>query len=411
LAEGLLHRRGSEVDPAAPDLPPAGPANVASTHYDLAINGRFLSQPTTGVQRVARELVREIDHLVHAGEFPLRLRLFCQKGAPVDSLGLRATSICEVEGPGGHFWEQVSLPRAIDATRLLCLGNTAPLSLLLRQRPVVLMIHDLSYRIYPEAYRPTYRLLHGLMMPTLLTRAETVFTVSQPERHMLEALVPACRGQVRVAQNGGWRDAEGATGAEPHAQGEDERFALYVGSLSRRKNIEGVLALAVRLWREDRVRTVVVGSTGATISPTAFVIPDDVREGISFLGQVEDVERLAELYRTAACLIFPSFYEASPLPPIEAMHFGCPVVVSDIPAHRERCGDAAEYCNPADVANMLAAVRRVLNDPAHAADLRERGYARQRQFSWRTQARTILQTIVHNAQATAPTAQVSNPPD
>ena len=403
MAEGLLYLQGLR-ESTNPTEPPSAGATQSCTDDDieLAINGRFLSQPTTGVQRVARELVREIDHLVHAGQFPLRLRLYCQKGAPVEALGLRATTICEISGPGGHFWEQVSLPAAIGDARLLCLGNTAPLWLLFRRRPVVLMIHDLSYRIYPEAYRPAYRLLHGLMMPTLLTRAETIFTVSKPERHMLEALVPACRGQVRVAQNGGWRDAEDMRAAGSQADVGEGRYMLYVGSLSRRKNIEGVLALAVRLWREDRVRSVVVGSTGSTISPTSFVVPDDAREGINFLGQIEDVDRLADLYRNAACLIFPSFYEASPLPPIEAMHFGCPVVVSDIPAHRERCGDAAEYCNPADGASMLAAVRRVLDDPAHAAELRARGDVRQRQFSWRAQARTILQAIVETTRASSP---------
>lgn len=358
---------------------------------DLAINGRFLSQPTTGVQRVACELVREIDKLVAAEMYPFAPRLFCQRGAPADSLGLKATRIEELGGPGGHFWEQVTLPLAIGGAHLLCLGNTAPLTLLWRKRPVTLMIHDLSYRIYPQAYRRSYRLLHGLMTRTLLTRAATIFTVSKPERLMLESLVPDCRGHVHVAQNGGWRDLDDS--ARVTSAPVAGRYVLYVGSLSRRKNIEGILRLAVRLWREEGVRTVLAGSAGTMLRPVTLNIPEDAQAAIVFTGQIEDLDVLASLYRHADCLIFPSFYEASPLPPLEAMHFGCPVVVSDIASLRERCGEAAEYCDPANVDDMLAAVRRAIGSPGRAAELRALGYDRQKAYSWRQQARTILATI------------------
>lgn len=391
--------------------PPVGSAargrRAASTDgiIELAINGRFLTQPTTGVQRVAGELVREIDRLVAHGEFGFRLRLLCQRGAAADALGLRATRIEEVAGPGGHFWEQLLLPRAVGDARLLCLGNTAPMSLLWRRRPVTVMIHDLSYRIYPGAYRRSYRILHGLMMPMLLDRASPVITVAKTERHMLEALDPACQGHVVVAQNGGWREAgedraDGGGGGGGGAR-TGERYALYVGSLSRRKNIEGVLELAVRLWREEGLRFVIVGSAGTTLMPVALDVPEDARDAVRFVGQIEDVRSLADLYRHASCLVFPSFYEASPLPPLEAMHFGCPVVASDIPSLRERCGEAAEYCNAADVDDMVAAVRRVINDAERAGELVRRGYARQRRFSWREQARIVLDAITREERQVA----------
>ena len=107
-----------------------------------------------------------------------------------------------------------------------------------------------------------------------------------------------------------------------------------------------MLAVGIAMARERGIPLVLVGSSGAFLSPLPVSIPDDVKHLIRLEGQVEDLGRLGDLYRNARCLLFPSFYEASPLPPLEAMHFACPVVASDIPSMRERCGDAAAYCDP-----------------------------------------------------------------
>lgn len=365
---------------------------MAGDTQELAINGRFLTQPTTGVQRVARELTREIDHLVASGRRDLRLRLLCEPGARPDDLDLRVTKVEVVPGGHGHWWEQVALPRAVRDARLLCFGNTAPIVSLLGPRPVGVIIHDLSYRLYPEAYSRRYRIGHSLMLPLLLRRADPVITVSETERQALLGVAADARDRIVVAQNGGWREDD----APPPAlavKTPPGGYLLYVGSFSRRKNFDAVLRTAIQLAREDGLHSVIVGSCGPILTPTQTEVPPDVRDRVSFVGQVEDLAQLALLYASARCLLLPSFYEASPLPPIEAMRFGCPVVASDIPAMRERCADAVEYCDPAQFASIAAAVRRVTRDPDHAARLVARGYRQVERFSWRRQAQIVLDAL------------------
>ncbi|WP_421848366.1 glycosyltransferase family 4 protein [Novosphingobium sp.] len=372
-----------------------------SSHSEIVINGRFLMQPVTGVQRVARELTRALDRLVAEEALPVSLRLVCEPEAQLDDLALRATAVERAASRwsglvgkhlGGHAWEQLVLPGRIRGGHLLCLGNTAPFASLHARQGVTVMIHDLSYRQFPGAYRLHYRLGHRFMLPSLLRRAKTILTVSEREKAMLAALRPEARGRIHVAQNGGWS----ASVAEPRgtqAGGEAPApgYMLFVGSLSRRKNIHGVLAVAVRLAREDGVRTLIVGGGSDILSPIAGEIPADVAHLVRFTGPVTELDALGRLYRDAGCLLFPSFYEASPLPPIEAMHFGCPVVVSAIPAMTERCGSAAVYCDPHDVEDMVGAVRRVLADPAPLA-AKSRLHAAH--WTWRDQAALVLESVL-----------------
>lgn len=359
----------------------------------ILINGRFLMQPVTGVQRVARELVSEMDRMVGAGETAHRIALACEPDADASTLGLRHIDVERRGGASGHLWEQLVLPRMVGGRRLLCLGNTAPLASALAGQRVAVMIHDVSYLSLPQAYSLRYRWAHRALLPVLLRRADPIFTVSVTERERLKRLNGPAGKRIVAIQNGGWSHDRVERGAPGTHDGERERMVLYVGSLSRRKNVERVIAVAQRLAREDGVRTVLVGASNEILAPIRASVAPNVAHMLEFVGQVPCLEALAGYYRRASCLLFPSLYEASPLPPVEAMSLGCPVVASAIPSMTERCGTAALYCDPLDSEDILAAVRRVLGDPALAQSLRAQGFARAEGFSWREQARRILQVM------------------
>jgi glycosyltransferase involved in cell wall biosynthesis len=105
---------------------------------------------------------------------------------------------------------------------------------------------------------------------------------------------------------------------------------------------------------------------------------------------------LRALYESAACFVFPSFYEGFGLPPLEAMHCGCPVVVSDRASLPEVCGSAAVYCDPDDPADIAKQLRLVLTSPTLRSELRAAGIERARQFSWRKSAAQLNELLVLN---------------
>jgi glycosyltransferase involved in cell wall biosynthesis len=109
-------------------------------------------------------------------------------------------------------------------------------------------------------------------------------------------------------------------------------------------------------------------------------------------GYVTDPE-LRALYENAACFVYPSLYEGFGLPPLEAMSCGCPTLVARAASLPEVCGDAALYCDPRDPASIAQQIRCLVDDTSRRADLRARGLARAREFSWDRSAGTLLKLV------------------
>jgi glycosyltransferase involved in cell wall biosynthesis len=93
-------------------------------------------------------------------------------------------------------------------------------------------------------------------------------------------------------------------------------------------------------------------------------------------------QTLAALYRLADVFVFPSLYEGFGLPPLEAMASGTPVITSNVSSLPEGVGDAALRFDPYEPRAIAAAMQRVLTDAPLRAELRAKGLARAREFSW-----------------------------
>ncbi|WP_232318277.1 glycosyltransferase family 4 protein [Sphingomonas sp. TDK1] len=338
-------------------------------------------------------MTKAIDDIIGTRTIPATFQLMCEHNADLSSLQLRNIAVEPVGHTTGYVWEQVTLPRAAGNANLLCLGNTAPLWPLARNRSVSVMIHDLSYRLYPEAYSLPYRAAHAVMLPLILKRARHIIAVSETEKASISALEDDLHNRITVAQNGGCIDRGGHAMANIKARF-GNGYVLYVGSLSLRKNISGLKQVAVRLARERGQSFLFVGSNSRFFAETDLNIPEDVAHLVKFVGHIEDLDQISEIYQNARCLVFPSFYEASPLPPLEAMSCGCPVVGSDIPSMRERCGEAIGYCNPHDLNDIYRMVSAVLDDPDLTAKLVAKGYEQSQRFSWQRQAEHILAALL-----------------
>jgi glycosyltransferase involved in cell wall biosynthesis len=357
---------------------------------EIVINGRFLTQNITGVQRYARELVQALDAIL-----PTKPGLKITVVSPrLSEAPPSWRNIVHLEAGRlhGHAWEQLELPYFSRGRLLFCPGNTAPAISLLGSQRVVVTVHDLSFRHFPSAYSHAFRLWYNFLIPLALRRADAVITVSEAERVAVLEHYPDAAATLHAIHNGCLPSGVQFE-RQPSDDGDaDRKYILYVGSLSRHKNFNGVFEAARRLVRKRDFHFVFVGGFEGGIVAPDLKITRDASPNITFAGRVDDAT-LFRYYRGAACFLFPSFYEASGLPPLEAMAFGCPTVVSNIPALKERCGDAAIYCDPYDVESITAAVERVMNDGDLRARLQTLGYQRAASLTWEDCAARTLDLL------------------
>jgi glycosyltransferase involved in cell wall biosynthesis len=259
------------------------------------------------------------------------------------------------------LWYPAGLPRAA-ARRgldvLHCPTYRAPLRSAI---PLVETVHDLAVLRHPRLFNRWNRRYSRLVVARAIRAARRVIAVSEFTKRELVELLGIDPSRVDVI---GVPPTSDFTPDGPAAAGE---YVLAVGTVEPRKNLERLAEAARQV--DARLRVVGVRGWGRVELDGA---------GVEWVGPLGD-EQLAEQYRGALCLAYPSLYEGFGIPVLEAMACGTPVVTSAGGATEEVAGGAAVLVDPLDAHEIAAGIDRAVYE---RADLRERGLRRVRDFDW-----------------------------
>jgi len=347
-----------------------------------AINGRFLLQNMTGVQRYAFNVVNAMQRNLHSEAGPLVVA----PGATPDVPGFLAP-VERMGALSGHAWEQFSLPR-VWPDELLNLCNTAPLT----KRNQVICIHDANVFTVPESYSTKFRTYYRQAQPFVARRAMRVATVSHASARQIARHLQVPLKDIAVLPNGhdhalNWDPS--LADIAPHYVEQicfqsGRRFVLALGSRSRHKNLDLLIRAAPDLDRMG-VDIVVAGGEAGIFGEARL----EEHPNVHMLGRVSDAD-LAYLLDSALCLVFPSLTEGFGLPIVEAMARGCPVISSHLASMPEVCGNAALLASPFDPRQWVDRIR-TLNDSADLrVELVEKGFEQAEKFTWSQTAQGYL---------------------
>jgi len=340
---------------------------------DFCINGRFLTQPISGVQRVARQLCRALARSPARDSFSLVIPPGAE--AEADRIGLSFEIVGGASDTllGGILWENRALAKAARGRYLINLTNRFPVAL---KRGAVL-IHDAHVFDLPSTYTPVFGSFYRGLYRWAVTRNLDLVTVSEFSRARLSQALGVDSDRWTIIKSGidHILEPEADFSVLERFGLVPEGYVLTVGALSRHKNLAVLKLLARGLAAQGHV-LVAVGD----VAPAVYV-GADLGEGLKHVGRLGD-DGLRALMENARCFVFPSQYEGFGLPPLEAMALGCPVATSDIAPLREACGEACIFFDPDDPEDIAERVMALSNDEAQRRLLGNAGREVTRNLTW-----------------------------
>jgi len=252
-----------------------------------------------------------------------------------------------------------------------------------RGAPSIVFVHDVLFKERPEWFTWQERVYLSRVGPGL-SRADAVVTSSTNEARRIARCFPGApaASPIGLAPEPALLDARPR---RPDLPDDLDGFVLSVGRLNVRKNLGAALRGALDSGSvTPRFPVVVVGESDGK----AAAWDDDVARAVEtgqvvLLGHV-DIEELAWLYGHTSLFVYLSLDEGFGLPPVEALAFGAPVLVSDLPVFRENLGDRASYVDPAGPGDVARAIRAAVNAAA-----RTRTHERWEPRSWDAIARSL----------------------
>jgi len=153
------------------------------------------------------------------------------------------------------------------------------------------------------------------------------------------------------------------------------RRILYAGRLVPLKNVASLLDAVALLRRITPAHLVLCGDGPQRAELEGRARELNITEQVRFLGHVEPETVWAHMKR-AAVFVNLSRFEGCPNAVQEAMACRCPLILSDIPAHRELAGpDAAVFVDASCPPAVARALERILSDPDAARQRARVAYA------------------------------------
>lgn len=292
------------------------------------------------------------------------------------------------------FWHLFILPFSIRFGKydmmILCAANRRAMC----RYPVftAAVVHDLSQyhvRTKYDAFRMFY-IKH--LLPCFVRRAQAVVAISRSTAADLTRYWRIPEQKLRVIRNGLslFRGEEVGVLSWLREHGIHRPYILYISRLEHPgKNHVNLIKAYDALPRTlaERYDLVLPGAewNGAEAVHRAAA-ESPLADHIHFPGFIES-ERLPDLYRQAACYVFPSFFEGFGLSLIEAMHYGIPCGCSDCSSLGEIGEGAALLFDPAKPEEISAVLRKLLTPGPERDALVSAGRRRAAEFSWDDAAR------------------------
>jgi glycosyltransferase involved in cell wall biosynthesis len=259
--------------------------------------------------------------------------------------------------------------------------------------PSILVIHDLCYEEIPEYVSEKNRLYLQKNVPRSVKRADLVITISEESKKKIIKFYNTSEEKIVLTPIPPLIPVNLPKSKKTH----EKEFILFVSTLEPRKNVKNLVKAYELLDKKlrDKYSLVLAGGTGWYMEKDISYIKSLQLKAVDIKtpGYISDEEK-NELYNNASLFVLPSHYEGFGMPILEAMSYGVPTIVSDIPVFHEVSAQASMYFDKDDPHSIASVIGRVLNDKKIQNKLVRNGYENLNRFSWHKNNQQLLDAIL-----------------
>ena len=348
----------------------------------VSLDTTFAGTNPTGVGLYSRRLASQLRILAAEENLALRcIGLACRANL---SSGLSAIV---QEWP---IYTQIAVPLTLARHHTDIVHSTSHLGPLFSTARGVVTVHDLLFIRYPRDYNPLWLAITKALLPSILRRAKAIIVDSKTTALDIQHYYGTPKSKIHVIHPGLDRPSRlrYANLDQTAESGFNEApYILCLGPWVGRKNLGVVIDAFERLAdRHDNLGLVITGNQPRGMTgegPVELVrrLPQHVQRRVHLTGHLPS-SKMQEVMRSASVLAYPSRFEGFGLPPLEAMHFGVPVVAADTRVAHEVYDDAALYAPPDDPEKWAGVLERALGDTALLQKLKRAGLLRSGRYSW-----------------------------
>jgi len=340
----------------------------------IAVNGRFLTQKSTGVQRVATEIGKHLQQ-----HYKEEIVFLCPKKTLLNPIASSLNCV-KVGYFSGYFWEQIELPFFLFRNKvsvLINFCNTAPI--LFNKNLIV--IHDMAVKENKNWFNWKFAFVYNILFFFNLRNALKIITVSNFSKKEILKFYPNIKqSKIEVVYLASFLNFK----EEEYKKGD---YFIAVNSLNSRKNIKVILE-AFKHLDSNQYKLKIIGNSFDN------VFNKDVLEfysNITFLNEISDTELKKEIAEAKA-LINASFYEGFGLTALEAMSVYTPCVLSDIPVYRELYNNTALFFKPDNAIDLALKIENLTHSDNYK-NICQHSFEASQKFSWKTASNTYISII------------------
>ncbi len=379
---------------------------------NIFFDARTVEPGMTGVGRYSLNLLKSLAAL----DSDLRIRAlfnrdsinYARQDKALNFIDLIAAPVRHDSHPAGDFWLRYRLPRVVDNHEIymgpafIIPGGDQPFFR-------IVTIHDVGVFTHPRFFRLRFRVWLRQAIRRACRDADRIIVPSRYVSGQVDALGLAEPGQLTVIGESGDPGHPCWHRGSPDSDMQTEEITglsagsacfLTVATHEPRKDPTTACRALIHMSQQMKDRGVClktkwfwIGGEGPFGDPS----PDEIRQDANACGfhRMEDLAdtSLRTVFRSALAYVSCSLDEGFGLPLVEAMQAGLPMIVSDIPAHREVAGDAALYFRPGDWIGLARLMLRIQTENPLRVKYAHRSRVRGSAFSWKCTAEQTCQLI------------------